>query len=180
LAASKRLLAGIGLDQVGPQPQSGRRSPSESYQIGSAEAQRDGSSVSSAVRRRRCFGVLVAGSVACGCGIKNRCCRSSFLPPSANSQGLGHPGRQAPAPLRPETRRDPRASSALRVAGQKSPRSTRRQPAVDRCRGAGPIGIPEMMEVAGSESISDDAFSISTGIVIVGSMKGLMEVADQM
>jgi len=42
-----------------------------------------------------------------------------------------------------------------------------------------PFGIPEMMEVAGSESISDDAFSISTGIVIVGSMKGLMEIADQ-
>jgi hypothetical protein len=37
-----------------------------------------------------------------------------------------------------------------------------------------------MMEVAGSESISDDAFSISTGIVIVGRMEGLMVVADQM
>jgi len=43
-----------------------------------------------------------------------------------------------------------------------------------------PLGIPEMMEAAGAESISDDAFSISTGIVIVGGMKRLMEVADQM
>jgi hypothetical protein len=36
------------------------------------------------------------------------------------------------------------------------------------------------MEVAGSESISDDAFSISIGIVIVRRMKRLMEVAEQM
>jgi hypothetical protein len=36
------------------------------------------------------------------------------------------------------------------------------------------------MKVAGSECISDDAFSISTGIMIVGRMKRLMEVTDQM
>jgi hypothetical protein len=36
-----------------------------------------------------------------------------------------------------------------------------------------------MMEVAGAEPLGDDALSISTGIVIVGGMKGLMEVADK-
>jgi len=30
-----------------------------------------------------------------------------------------------------------------------------------------------MMEVVGSESLNDDTFPISTGIVIVGGMKGL-------
>ncbi len=37
-----------------------------------------------------------------------------------------------------------------------------------------------MMEVVGPESSSDHAFPISTGVVIVGSMEGLVEVADQM
>jgi hypothetical protein len=37
-----------------------------------------------------------------------------------------------------------------------------------------------MMQIAGSESISDDAFSVSASVVIVSGMKGLMEVADQM
>jgi hypothetical protein len=45
---------------------------------------------------------------------------------------------------------------------------------------ADPFRIPEMMEVDGSESISDDPLPISSGIVIVGRMKGLMKIADQM
>jgi hypothetical protein len=36
------------------------------------------------------------------------------------------------------------------------------------------------MQVTGPESVRDDPLSISTGIVIVGGMKGLMEVAYQM
>jgi hypothetical protein len=43
-----------------------------------------------------------------------------------------------------------------------------------------PFGIPEMMQVAGPEAISDDGFPIATSIAIVGGMKGLMEVAGQM
>jgi hypothetical protein len=39
--------------------------------------------------------------------------------------------------------------------------------------------IPKVVEIAGSESISDDAFSISTGIVIVGGMERLVQVAHQ-
>jgi hypothetical protein len=45
---------------------------------------------------------------------------------------------------------------------------------------ADPFGVPEMMQIAGPESIRGDPLSISTGIVIVGGMKGLMEIADQM
>lgn len=36
-----------------------------------------------------------------------------------------------------------------------------------------------MVQVARPESCRNDAFPISAGIVIVGSMKGMMEVADQ-
>jgi hypothetical protein len=37
-----------------------------------------------------------------------------------------------------------------------------------------------MMQVVGSESIRNDTFPISAGIATVGSMKWLMQVADQM
>ena|SRR5712691_4601037 len=40
--------------------------------------------------------------------------------------------------------------------------------------------IPEVVQVAGLKAVRNDAFSISTGVVIVGSMKGLMEVAGRM
>ena len=45
-----------------------------------------------------------------------------FLPPRSSSQGSGHPRSEDPSPLRPETRRDPRASPRLRANGEFSER----------------------------------------------------------
>jgi hypothetical protein len=39
--------------------------------------------------------------------------------------------------------------------------------------------VPEMMKVAGLEPLCDDPLPISARVMIVGRMKGLMEVADQ-
>jgi hypothetical protein len=42
------------------------------------------------------------------------------------------------------------------------------------------FGVPEMMKATGAESLGSDAFPISTGIKIVGGMKRLVKVTNQM
>jgi len=43
-----------------------------------------------------------------------------------------------------------------------------------------PFGVAEMVQPGGSESIRDDAFPIATSIAIVGRVKRLLKIADQM
>jgi hypothetical protein len=43
-----------------------------------------------------------------------------------------------------------------------------------------PFRVPKVMQIAGSKAIRDDALPISAGIVVVGGVQGLVQVADQM
>jgi hypothetical protein len=42
-----------------------------------------------------------------------------------------------------------------------------------------PFGVPEVMQIAEPESTRDDAHPIATGIVIIGRVKRLLKIADQ-
>jgi hypothetical protein len=43
-----------------------------------------------------------------------------------------------------------------------------------------PFGVPEVMQIVEPESTRDDVLSIATSIAIVGRVKRLLKIADQM